>query len=312
MSRPAGVVVTAVLLFLAAAFFLLSTVVFYFSLQIALSQHAPAQLPQIFMYANLGFQLLLAVWAAVTGIGLLRLKNWARLSVLVIAGTAVLLAAMSALILWFIPIPEVQGADPQFTRMVFAAVGAVFAVPGVIAIWWLIYFSRSRVKAHFAGAVPADDGVPRRPQSITLIAWLLLTSAPFTILIVPFGWPAWFFGTILRDRSAAAVYLLWGIVGTLAGYGLLKLKPWAYTLTIAYFLVGIVNGLVLYVLPGAFERLTVESLELFNLPVPNPPPPRPPMWIYILLTLAFAGVLFYFLLTRRKRYLEAAARAESR
>jgi hypothetical protein len=314
MNRPAGVIVTAVLLFLAAAFLLLGMVLFYFSLQIAQSQQnaSLAQLPPFMIYANLGFQFLLALWAAVTGVGLLKLKNWARVSLLLIAGTAVMVAATSALVLWFLPIPEVQGADPQFRRIVFAVVGVVFALPGAIGTWWLIYFTRPRVKAHFAGAVPADPGA-QRPQSITLIAWLLLTSAPFAILVVPFGWPALFFGMTLRGWSAAAMYLFWGIAGTLAGYGLLKLKPWAYTLTLAYFLVGVVNGLVLYIIPGGFERWTKESSQIFHLPPPKTPPPLPPMWVFILLTLAFAAVLFYFLLTRRKRFLEAAAaRAESR
>jgi hypothetical protein len=313
MNRPAGVVVTAVLLFLAAAFFLGYIAILYFSLQMVRSQpNAPQmELPAYMLYTTLGSVLLMALWAAVTGIGILKLKNWARLSLLLIAGTGVMVAATSAIFLWFLPIPEVQGANPQFGRMVLAVVGVVFAVPGAIAIWWLIYFTRPRVKAHFAGAVPADPAA-QRPQSITLIAWLLLTSAPFVILVVPFGRPAWFFGTMLRGWSAAAVYLFWGIAGTLAGYGLLKLKPWGYTLTLVYFLVGVVNGLVLYIIPGGFERWTEESSQIFHLPPPKTPLPLPPMWVFILLTLAFAAVLFYFLLTRRKRFLEAAARAGPR
>jgi hypothetical protein len=318
MNRPAGVIVSAVLLFLAAAFFLAYMVLFYFSLYIVRSQsNVPqAEIPSYLFYAIQGFNLLVVLWAGITGIGLLRLKNWARLSALLIAGTAVTVAATGVPFFWFLPLPELQGADPQLWRTMHLIIAVVFGLPGAIGIWWLIYFTRPRVKAYFAGAVPADDGIPRRPQSITVIAWLLLTSAPIAILAVPFEVPLWFMGMMLRGWSAAAVNLFWGIAGTLAGYGLLKLKPWAYPLAIAVYLSGIVNQLALCAIPGAFERMMKDSRQISRLPAsqePPPLPPMPPMWVLITLTLAFAGVLFYFLLTRRKRFLDAAAaRAASR
>lgn len=94
----------------------------------------------------------LAAWGIATGVGILKLQAWARISaivmsVLAIAGcvtAAVSLFAMQSLFQGDSQLP------PNFARIMLTGMSVVFAIPTGIAIWWMILFTRKRVILEFA------------------------------------------------------------------------------------------------------------------------------------------------------------------
>jgi len=114
--------------------------------------------PYVFFSLQLGavifLLLVLGVLGLVTGVGLLRLRPWARTSALV---SAVVVAVLSvAQFLWV-----VMNRPPGPTGLGLVLWFIPFdAVPVGISLWWLILFSRKETAAVFAGSVGSE--VPER------------------------------------------------------------------------------------------------------------------------------------------------------
>src|SRR5271155_4602312 len=89
MKRPVGLILSAIVLSLAALFLLLLTAVMAFAGIFARHQPSIALMPHLLMYVMLAcsvFYAALAVWAILTVIGILRLRSWARYSILTVGG----------------------------------------------------------------------------------------------------------------------------------------------------------------------------------------------------------------------------------
>src|SRR5262249_31014259 len=111
-----------------------------------------------------GIEFGFGAWGIVSAVGLLRLQNWARLCFVIFGGLLAFFSFCTAtgLVLASVAVPSTL--PPNVSPGLFRAVALVFATFSVIgfaiAIWWLVYFNRASVKAHFgADAVAAQ---PRR------------------------------------------------------------------------------------------------------------------------------------------------------
>jgi hypothetical protein len=92
-----------------------------------------------------------AVWGIVTGVGLLQLKNWARISTIVISILLIVFGAFGILtsMVFFLKPPPGNGVDPRMFTII-GAVTAVFALAQIgIGVWWMVFFNRANVKAQF-------------------------------------------------------------------------------------------------------------------------------------------------------------------
>ncbi len=267
------------------------------------------------------FDLGFAGWGIATGAGLLRLKAWARASILVFSGLMLAGCGMGSVAMFLLPLRgrEVPGGPPA--AMVREVAIAVLAVPMLIAVWWLVYFNLATVKKQFeeyatTGEYSRDDGSaktlflkPHRPLSITLIALMYLVSAPF-LLIAPFtDYPLVLFGYVITGSAARVLYLLYLPVIVYAGVGLLKLKEPARLVAIALSVVHFVSTLCFAALPGLEERLKV-LFDLLRVELP------PPMTVSSLVAftrfaccfgLAFSLVLIWLLVTRRTVFVKPVA-----
>jgi hypothetical protein len=84
------------------------------------------------MEAMMIFFVALSIFGIFTGVGLLRLKNWARITMLVWAGVTVFFSAFILLFAMFMPFPSAPNQPlelAQFTRFVLAY---LYGVPFVI------------------------------------------------------------------------------------------------------------------------------------------------------------------------------------
>lgn len=144
MNRPTGVTLIAVLCFIGGAFLLLAGVVMVAGggmLATVMSQQGAQAGPLAGILAGLGaalgiFFLALATLDIVMGVGLIKLKEWARMVTLVVT------AIFAALGAW--------GLLTSFTHFVVSAV--LFKVIVLaLQVWIVMYLLKPEVKAAFQG-----------------------------------------------------------------------------------------------------------------------------------------------------------------
>ena len=178
-----------------------------------------------------------------------------------------------------------------FFALVFAGLGA----------WWLVYFTRPAIKPQFlSAAIPA--AVPRGPLSIKIIAWLMVVACAVTSFSILSPYPMMVFGFVLRGWASRALLLLFLACGLAGGIGMLRWRTWAHSLAVGFYGFGLLNVLS-FVIPGAVPRMKDAMQEFMP---PNAPfDPTVFVWFGLVIGLLTSGVLLWFLLTRRRVFLDA-------
>jgi hypothetical protein len=264
MKRSIGVTLSAIVSLLGSALtlgcgLLVIFVLFFFAPTRANFSGVAAAPKAIFVMGALVY-ILPAIWGVITSIGLFLLKNWARISILVFSVILILMGALVGVIMLIMPLPPAPAAAATESTItgIRLVMGAFwFGIAG-IGVWWLILFTRPKVKSQFTAPSPADSMVGEgqqpaalpliaqspssaRPLSITIIAWLLLVGCVFFPINFLTHAPAIFF-TKLVTGYGAAVYLFLYLVANLSiGVGLLRLNPTARIAGIAYYVFAILN-----------------------------------------------------------------------
>ena len=113
------------------------------------SSWSPVLMVEMLLISSL-FYLLPAAWGILTGFGLLKLKNWARISVMVFS---VLLIFMSAFcwVSFTSPIPATPNPEVSPSTVLSIRIGMgvfCFMLLGS-GTWLLVFFSRTKVKQQF-------------------------------------------------------------------------------------------------------------------------------------------------------------------
>lgn len=298
----------------------------------------------------LGMEALLALWAIVTAVGIFRLRNWARISILVLSCFLAVSTAFAlvALIWTFRVLMDTQGRDipPGMNTFLAVMVIAVTGVPLGCAIWWIILFLRKSVRLQFQAATlerasvsvasalvvsqapaatapavlapPAAEMSKSRkiPTSILVIAIYLLATSPLALLGLPYAtrlhMPNILLGILVTGWRA------WALLATLMalqfalGILLVLKKRRAIDGTIAYAVFVLLNSLLFI-----FSPARVAAFRNVPLP-PNLPAEFFHHFVHVMLIFAMTFsilitfVALYFLFTRRRSYLSACAlRAES-
>jgi hypothetical protein len=169
LKRSAGVTVIAILALIGSALLLAMAGLMAIAMIAAPTPPSnDAQFPPMFfkmvrIIAPLVYALP-AVWGIVTAVGLLQLKNWARISTIVFSVLAIVFGAFGILtsMVFFLKPPQGNGVDPKMFSII-GAVTAVFALAEIgIGIWWIVFFNRAGVKAQF---LPQPLTAPHLGQS---------------------------------------------------------------------------------------------------------------------------------------------------
>jgi len=144
------------------------------------------------MLATLGLMMCLAIFGIATGIGLILLRNWARISALIWGGLCVFFGAIGIPIVFFIPlvppesVPNLSADSMQAVRWILLF---FYGLPLIAGIWWLILFNRKTVKAQFAAtttsAASGQTQKSRCPLPVAVLAWFYITSI-LNLLFLPF------------------------------------------------------------------------------------------------------------------------------
>jgi hypothetical protein len=275
MKRPVGLILSAIVLSLAALFLLLLTALMAFAGVFAGHQPAVAASPHFLTYFMLAisvFYAALAVWAILTVIGILRLRSWARYSILVIGGGLSVLGLLAAIFSLvgrtMISAQKSQPAiDPHIMSVIFLFVMMFYLFLAAIGIWWLVYFNLRPVRDIFADPTLLTESqfstgpFSRTPTAIKIIGCFLLFGSLCCLIGACLPFPAFLFGFILPVTATHILYVCFAVIAAFAGYGLLKLKESARLLTIGFLIVGICN-LALLALPWEQARLNQYSTQI--------------------------------------------------
>jgi hypothetical protein len=304
MTRPLGLILSAVVLSLAVLFLLLMTALTAAAGLFAGRQPSAAAIPHFAMFLVLGisvFYAMLAVWAILTVIGILRLRSWARYSILVIggglAGIGVLLALGTILSrTMFAALPTRSPAlDPHVMAVIFTALIALYVVIAATGIWWLIYFNLRPTRELFQSsqfALPPDStasSLSQRPTAITILACFFLFSAVCCVLFVFAPFPAFILGFILHPNAGHVLYLAFALVAAFIGYGLLKLREVARLTTIACILFGFCN-ILLSLLPWYQNQFRLYMTQ-FQRVFPTYPSQSPALFPYTHTMIYISGMV---------------------
>jgi hypothetical protein len=93
-----------------------------------------------------------AIWGIATGIGILKLRSWARGSMVTLSITVIFLASLVALAGTLGPLLARNQPHTLASSVATVAEGMLVGVPVPfgVAVWWLVLFTRKRVATEFA------------------------------------------------------------------------------------------------------------------------------------------------------------------
>jgi hypothetical protein len=299
--RPAGVTVAAILAILGAALLALLallTAAVAFRPRPTPAPLAPGSLRAITVAMDLvwlGF----SAWGIATAVGLFRMRNWSRRSVLTFSGLLIFFGGLAALNVAMVPLPPAPRVSPGFTTHMRIVIAVFYAVLALIGVFWLIYFNRPGVRAAFgSGAVVTQpDG---RPLSVTIIAWVLVV---FGVLIIPISlfipFPGMLFGVLLKGLAGRLVYPAFGVIEVVLGIGLLRLNPLSRVFAIAFFALAILNAAMSAALPAQSIREMLAAMPVAA-QLPDAGRMIAFMRVSILPAVLVNAIPIWFLVTRRR------------
>ncbi len=249
------------------------------------------------------FLFLLAIFGIFVGVGILRRRNWARISILIWGGLmaffSAITMAVTLLVLTYMPPAMPNAGEVAPVLAVMKWVLAVFyAIPLGVGIWWLILFTRKAVVEEFnpllarlhpgktldASGFPQEPppppsyvpGGPACPLPLLIIAGLDIFSgvSMLTLLVIPYSLlsaiPLFLFGHAFYGGLTLVFFVLLGVVYAVCGIGILKLKPWALDPLICckalFFLSGIVTLLNPNFFPTMKEAIAKMMPKISQLP----------------------------------------------
>jgi hypothetical protein len=337
MRRPAGIVFAAGVLAVIAAFGVLGTIFGIVVLFLLRHTVVPNIASVRIVLALVNAAALAAfLWGIWTAVGLIRLRRWARYSVLAIGfldfvicglASAGLLIARKSVI--FTALAASRPPGSAFTPGIALLVSAVFySLIALVGVWWMVYFSLGPVRRAFV-PVPVDFGAGvgstlQPPPYATGVrgaspygiwrgvviafACILLLGVPSLILMATLHIPVFIFGAILRGGAAATLLLAFAAIQLLIGVGLLRRSPAAYWTALGWQVYSLSSTLLLLI-PAYTARLMVylnTFSSRFTFGVAQPATQMLPLQRFMMVMggiMGVAGVLFFsYALIRCRRY----------
>ena len=258
---------------------------------------------------------LLIVWGVATSIGILKLRPWARISIIVMSGGAIFICLIAAV--------AIMGAALEHSESQAAAAGALVAamcaVPVGIGTWWVLLFTRKRIIAQFASGADSERVLSAAtispaagtiPVSVVIIAlWFFLGALvdfhaiffrPLSTILVTV------LGAHLRRYAAVCAFIVMMQLRTIIGIGLFYRARWARAAGIALCAYFDVNSVVTFILPGSLNRFAnwVRSLagQSLSLSADNMDFLRHLHVLALVIEMLVPTAVLYFLWSRRAAF----------
>ena len=303
MRRSIGVTLSAVASILGSALLLVLVLILTVTMLLRPDTPGMNSLVRISLFVGGSALFALSAWGILTAVGLLRLFGWARWSMLAFSAFLTFVgatAAIGVLLGGAVPAP---GVSPQLMRGVLVATGAVYTLLALIGAFWLYYFNTRGVKAQFDGSAQPPGG---RPFSLTLIAVLMVVGGAMCGVFALLPLPAALCGWLISGWGARIFYAVLAAIEVWLAWGLLRLRPLSRVLSIAFFVFGAANSLLLALWPGAAARV-VASVAVFSPELRYGAVSQVPSLIGGILAVPFSAVLIWILIKARPAFYPAPA-----
>lgn len=306
MNPSAGVKVSTIIVFLGSALAVLWAALILSALSVSGAFEGQPPAVRYLLLAFSAFSFGCAAWGIATGVGIWKLRQWGRISMLIFAGLLLFVTLPAVLMVPFVPLPP---SPSEYARLMFtvrALTTATYGAGAALGGWWLCFFAKKTTRDQFQSvrtvqieSRPADA----RPLSITIISWYLIISGLPSVAVIWLHFPTFFLGYLATGWRASLIIIGWSVAQIAAGLGLLKLKPWGRTLAIWYFAIGIINSIAIVFLPGSEARYEQGTEYIRNLlKVPAAAPSGFPIRLTLLWSVPLFGVLLWFVVTRRDAF----------
>lgn len=290
------------------------------------------------------FMVALSIFGIFVGVSVIRLRNWARITILVWGGLMAVfcVGAVAFSFVIFNVMPEIglpnarPGDVGQVMQFMKVFLIIFYGIPAAVGIWWLVLFTRPRVATAFASSMPvataldasgfpqlsvavqgAQPQLPRCPLPLAIVAGLLIFGAAclliFAIFPVLSSMPFFVFGHDFGAAPGRFILICFALASGVTGVGILKLKPWALYTQIVFQFVGLLNCLVTFLNPNYVPAMRAAMEKMYS---------QNPAFVggnpflsdtYFRPSLIFASVfvaaVLALLLWQRSRFLEQAAAA---
>ena len=280
MRRPAGVTIAAAVVLIGSGLTLLSAGFIIFASTVMPVANSTPTFTRDAGLIMAVFMLGIAAWGIATGINLLQLREWARISMIIFSGLLLVMAVPGLLMMLVMPLPALPPASlirpgmrsrrrEHLMTAVRVMMAVFYALLALLGGWWLYFFNSQPIRELFRGTwqrracvdwapavlAPTEiPGVPKRPVSITIIAYLTLVGACMFPILNILHLPLTFLGFFFTGGKASLIVIGYMSVQLGMAYGLLKLEMWGRSLAIYYFNFAIFNSIISVILPGAQAR----------------------------------------------------------
>lgn len=306
-SRSVGIIVNAVLILAGSAFMFLMAA--FAAIGLAMAPAQPGVPRALVAVIVAGVYLLPAALGVVLAIGLLRLRNWARLATVVVAIFFGLAALLGAAMIALAPIPAPPNTTPAFItgiKLVMAACGLAVALFEAYLAW---FFLRRKIAAQFApqGDLAAGAAKSGLPMNRLLIGVFFCFGAACMLPAVLIHAPAACFTAVWTGSGARLFNLLYGFLYLAAGLGLLLRRSWARLYSVALLTLATASAAVFWLAPGWQARSQVMMAAMPTISTSAASPLTAGLvgvlrYPEMLAMLALSAVISYFLI----RYPDAA------
>jgi hypothetical protein len=326
MQRSIGVTVSVIFVFIGSGLTLLLGGLM--AVALLLTPQTPPQPPfmKYFLAVTVCMEAAFAIWGIASGVGLLLLKQWARISMIVYCCILLFFTLPGMVFVWFLPFPPPPGSPDNMAVVIKIAMSAFYGIFVAIAVAWLYFFNRKNVKDQFSPPAASEDpSAPqaaqptKRPLSISIIGWILVVTGVLALPTPLLHAPMFFLGFLVTGWGAGLFMLTWCVVQGIAGIGLLRLRSWGRLLAIGVFSFGLVNVAAIALIPGNLARFQQVNTETqarmqarMGLPTAGVPTPFTPemmrsfMWFGAISGGLFVAIQLWFVVTRKDAFTEAA------
>jgi hypothetical protein len=297
----------------------------------------PASGPQLptaaksMMAGMMIFFFALAIFGIFTGVGLMRLKEWARITTLVWAGVTVFFSAVILLFAIFMPFPAVPNQPAESAQLARVVLASFYEIPSAIGIWWLVLFNRKAIVTQFStrnaslapdiailpgepfsSMVSVPAAKPSCPLPLAVVAGFSILSSLSLVFLLFMRMPAVIFGHAIHGPAGTGIWALSCAIYLITGIGLLLLKPWSHVLAMGMQFFWLLSGTV-SLLSNNYEKILRESLASMPMTANQPYGADyfQHMRSFSLMGLMFPVLILGILIYYRPRFLEAASRAAS-
>lgn len=259
--------------------------------------------------------IVLGVLGVLISVALLAQQDWARKTIVVVSGLAVVLSTYSLYIcLALFGVPPATDIKPHASHVLWGSFFSISLLIFGVAMWFVILFTRPITIASFERPMPprdhANPSAPSCPLPLALLSGFFTVGAVVSLLLLRVSdrTPDMLFGHALYGPSQMQYVAVMALVSIAAAVGLWRVKGWGIHLAIGLELFSAANHAVTFLSPKSLPSLRVALAAMATYGA-KPPLRDPAVGFHYLqgLGLSFALALLATVLLSRSKFLSAAS-----